>query len=250
MAKLHRSSPALPSAVTEEAPELCRLIAAWLAPDARRRTPAAEALAQLGGAPARLARPWPHPRTARARPASWGGGASSELLDEAVSKRLRLVLIRADSGSGKSRLVEHYLARCGERDGGVNLVSRCYPAERIAFRAIDGWVDGIASSLLDQRGSTLSLPPGALDCLAEVFPHLGRALGEPRAPSQSPAAEVLQRARHAFVGVIAALSAVAPVRLWADDLQWTDGDSLPLPARAARARRAADAPDQRARSDP
>lgn len=133
-------------------------------------------------------------------------------------------VVDGPSGIGKTTLVARALRERERHGSGLTLTARCYPAERVPFNAVDGCIDGLAAFFL-RRTAPEPDPGDALD-LSRVFPQF-----EPLAPSSSapPADEpsaLLPRARAGLAKILARLASQLPVRVFIDDFQWCDRDSL------------------------
>ncbi len=153
-------------------------------------------------------------------------GRRSELarIRERTDGEYHAFVVEGASGIGKTTLVERALDERQREKPGLTLFSRCYPAERVPFNAIDGCADGLAEFL---HGQT-ALEPYFDDAvhLSRVFPQLVR-LGLPGvAGGAEEREELLPRARAAFAKLLGRLAARLPVRLFIDDFQWCDRDSL------------------------
>jgi hypothetical protein len=165
-------------------------------------------------------------------------GRHAELarLHEAYERSRRgaavVVLVRGESGIGKTTLVRHFLDGLA-RDGATVLTGRCRERESVSYKAVDGLVEDLVQYLDDQPQAlvTALLPPHIAE-LTRLFPTLRAAAAVAHAPRPSP--DVLdqtllkQRAVAAFRELLAALAARAPLVLWIDDLQWSDAHSAAL----------------------
>ena len=148
------------------------------------------------------------------------------------------VLLRGESGLGKSALTSHFAAAC-EADGAMVLAGRCYERETVPFKAVDEVMDAISRELagLDGERVTSLLPVGA-GLLAQAFPTLRRvavwgALEPEIAPIEPRHARALVFA--ALRELLARLAATRPVVMAIDDLQWADADSVLLLTELMRA---------------
>jgi hypothetical protein len=148
----------------------------------------------------------------------------------------RAVVVRGESGVGKSTLVRAFLDAQGE--GALALAGRCYERELVPFKAVDGLVDALAGALRKREDAFVAdlLPPRAAILLA-AFPVLGRvdALARARAlPDGMDAREVRASMFAAFRELMRRLSEERPIVGAIDDLQWADADSLALLAELLR----------------
>lgn len=145
----------------------------------------------------------------------------------------QVVLVRGDSGIGKTALVEHFV-RLVARKGAIVLGSRCREREATSYKAVDGLIDDLVD-YLDRLPPDVAerLLPDGLEDLTRLFPTL-RTAAAVVAHSRSLALEgsdqslIKQRAIRAFRELLLALSKRAPLVLWIDDLQWSDPHSAAL----------------------
>jgi tetratricopeptide (TPR) repeat protein len=151
------------------------------------------------------------------------------------------VVVRGESGIGKSRLVRHFADSIAAGDKqAVILAGRCYERETVPYKALDGVVDALASFLarLPSSEADYFLPtrPAAL---VQAFPVLRRVPGmaqtrEQRDPLKRDPHELR---RDAFAGIREMLTRLAerrPLLVLIDDLQWADADSLAVVAEVLR----------------
>ena len=168
----------------------------------------------LAAAPA--ARPRP-PLCARADELQQLGVAWDRARRERVGQ---VVLVVAEPGEGKSRLLEELTSRA-RLDGATVALARAVPADQAnPWSAIAGL---LVAGLSDAPG-LVGAPPAALAALAPLDPALGA-----RFRVTTPAAP----AGDAFVAAAIAAADERPLLLALDDAQWTDAASLAaLPALA------------------
>jgi len=146
----------------------------------------------------------------------------------------RNLVVRGDSGMGKSALVRHFIEqRKGDVAELVTLSGRCYEREAVPYKAFDGVAEDLARSLrrLDDIDAALLLGYDGPLC-ARIFPALARLPAVRRAllPARELPNPQEQRLR-AFAAVRTVLGRLAdrgPVILSIDDGQWADADSLAL----------------------
>jgi serine/threonine protein kinase len=136
-----------------------------------------------------------------------------------------LVVVRGESGLGKTALVREFLAAKTQKDGGPLVLSgRCYEREFVPYKAFDGIVDALGEFLCREW---LASPPAGAAALARVFPVLRRVDGfDP--PSERVAGDPQDELARAFAALREVLGSVArgmPLVLAIDDMQWADADS-------------------------
>ncbi len=223
----------LVAGVPRDLDELCKDL---LRHDPERRPDGIEVLRRLG----HVSRA--HRRTRSGAPFV-GRGAEMARLDAAMAEVLAgqqtkagkavTVVVRGESGVGKSYLVRQFTSRLVARaPGAVILAGRCYERESVPYKALDGIVDELTGFLSATLASELpDLLPAGLRALAQVFPVLHQIVTTARAPSvideRDPQA-VRAEASAALRELLRRIAARYPVVLVIDDLHWTDADSLQL----------------------
>jgi eukaryotic-like serine/threonine-protein kinase len=147
-------------------------------------------------------------------------------LDVARAGRTAMVLIRGESGIGKSSLLQAFLARIGPADACV-LRGSCHERELIPFRAIDDLVCRLAERISDRSELSAFAPAlcRAFPVFREHFPEAGRDAQEQLPESLGPLTDGLS-------ALLAQVSREAPLVLAVEDLQWGDRDSARLLAAA------------------
>jgi DNA-binding SARP family transcriptional activator len=138
--------------------------------------------------------------------------------------RLGLLVVEAEPGGGKTRLVEELVARAG-LDGGV----------AVAMRAVPGDLEQPASAVLSlARGGLLAAPgvaganPAALATLAAQASEWAERFPQRAAASSSWTVDA------AVVEVLRVTSAEQPLLLVFDDAQWIDATSFQMIERLVR----------------
>jgi hypothetical protein len=241
-----RERPPRVSEVNPDAPaDLAVLCDGLLAREPAARLGAGDVLACL--APSRG--PTPRPRGAGPAPdvvvelgrAQFVGRVAELAALEAALAQVRAggtraVVVRGESGVGKSTLVRAFSEAQGEE--ALRLAGRCYERELVPFKAVDGLVDALAGALRKRDDAFVRalLPPRAALLLA-AFPVLGRvdALARaPQAPEGMDAREVRASMFAAFRELLRRLGEERPIVAVIDDLQWADADSLALIAELLR----------------
>jgi DNA-binding SARP family transcriptional activator len=149
----------------------------------------------------------------------------SALWREAARGRAQLVLITGEAGIGKSRLLEELRTFCAHR-GAATAEARSYPAEgALAYGPVAAWLR--AEPLAGRRHRR---DRGRRIELARVLPELDE--------SPRPLPESEQRAR-LFDALAHAVGVVEPLLLVADDVQWSDPETLQFLHYLVRSRPAA-----------
>ena len=142
------------------------------------------------------------------------------------------VIVRGESGVGKSSLVKRFAEHAASR-GAVVLSGRCYERESVPYKALDGVIDALTNYMVRiDRAEAAALLPAQTALLATAFPVLLRVEAVARSPK--PASELrdpLQLRARVFAAVRELLARLAdrrPLVVIIDDLQWADADSLAL----------------------
>ena len=148
------------------------------------------------------------------------------------------VLVRGESGLGKSRLARYFAdtIALGDRNA-VVLAGRCYERETVPYKALDGVIDAFGRFLsripIAEADSYLPTRPGAL---VQAFPVLRRVMGMSQTREQRRI-DPHEMRRGAFAAIREMLTRLAerrPVIVLIDDLQWADADSLAVLAEVLR----------------
>ncbi len=240
--KQHLDAPRVSALAGPDAPSwLDDLCAALLQREPQARPKEHEILARLGATT---------DATTHVRPASLptlggierrdfvGRAAELEALRDALLQTRRdalaAVVIRGDSGLGKTALARHFLSGELRRlaPDAVVLEGRCYERESIPFKAFDGVADALSRELRRMPSDAASaVLPLQVDALVRLFPVLLRveAMGDRPLPRREGDAR-RERARsfHAFRELLGRLCMRSPVVVFLDDLQWGDADSISL----------------------
>jgi hypothetical protein len=236
--KQHGRAPRLAALAPGAPPDLAGLCDRLLDGNPETRASGAEVLAVLAPVPAGRAVDPPSPRDEPIRFV----GRESELraLDaalEAVRKGdgARVLIVRGESGVGKSALVRAFLETRLERDEHappILLTARCYERELVPFKALDGLVDVLTGLLRQLDPDTIGrIVPDRAAVLLQAFPVLGRVPLIAHAPHQyvGPDPREVRASMFAvFRQLLRALGERAPIVAYIDDLQWADADSLAL----------------------
>jgi hypothetical protein len=146
---------------------------------------------------------------------------------EDPAPRGRLVLVRGESGAGKSALIDEALGRARDGDT-VTWRGRCHERERVPYRAFDLIIDDLATELAgDPR---LAREIEHVGALCRVFPVLAPLI-DPALGAEPPAADLRverERALLALAELFGQLMRAPRGVAVIDDLQWADEDSLEL----------------------
>ena len=219
--------------------DLAALCDRLLETDPELRASGPEVLAALAPAPVgRTIDPPPAPRDDAVRFV----GRESELdameatLD-AVRKGdgARVLIVRGESGVGKSALVRAFLEtrlETNENAPPILLTARCYERELLPFKALDGLVDVLTGLLRQLDPDTIArIVPDRAAVLLQAFPVLGRVPLIAHAPHQHVGPDPREVRASMFVvfrQLLRALGERAPIVAYVDDLQWADADSVAL----------------------
>jgi hypothetical protein len=146
--------------------------------------------------------------------------------DAAAAGGLVVATVLGPSGVGKTTLVEAFLTDVARARPGSTWRSRCYPDCSIPYPAVDGWIDDLLAWCQVSRATERE--PATQAAIAALLPLFQRldVLGVPPAAVE-PDRAVLEAAR-AFVALVGRVAQDGPLRLWLDDAQWADDDSLPF----------------------
>lgn len=239
MMQKQRSDPPPPRSLFPQVPaDLDALCCELLRFDPAARATGSDVLSRLGAEP--LARTT-EPSRSRSSGQRLFVGRESELqiLDEAyqVSRRgaAVTVVVRGESGMGKTALVRQFLDRLlVDESGPVILSGRCFERESVPFKAIDGVIDALCRQiLLMPEAEAGALLPRAAALLGDAFPVLRRVRAVAQAPrlqseSRLDPLELRTRLFAATRELVTRLADRRPLVIFIDDLQWADSDSLAL----------------------
>ncbi len=145
--------------------------------------------------------------------------------DTAARGAFECASLQGPSGSGKTALAQ-WLAHELEQRGWLVLHGRASTSEHVAFNALDGAIDDLASAL--SGNARRRLTTGLADALrdaATLFPVL-RDLAA--APASATSTGTRARGFEAMTEIVRRVAAESPVMLLVDDLQWADADSIAL----------------------
>lgn len=142
-----------------------------------------------------------------------------------------LVMVHGEPGMGKSTLLRAFTESL-PREVQV-YQGRCHETELVPFKGLDGAVDMLCEDLTRRPvADVAALALGDLAALAQMFPVLKRVPALARAHGGQSKTRSLHYTRRsasqAFRGLLARLTAAAPVVLIIDDLQWAGDDGVRL----------------------
>ncbi len=218
--------PSLPPALSE-------LVLALMDPEPTVRPDARtvmERLAQLDGDDTLEGEPLLRPFPSARMPFVGRGqelAGMRRALEAAQAGRFAFVHVGAESGLGKSALLQHFLTDLQD-DRALVLTSRCFERESVPYNAFDGFIDALADAFaVLGPAETEKMVPSRAYLLTQIFPVLARVPGfqafrvSGRLGTREDVVEVMQE----LVEKIAALRRLVLV---VDDLQWADAESLAL----------------------
>lgn len=215
-----------PAQIKSRFPLLCQLVQRLLAANPVERPTGSEIVAELSLSAGAIAhaglQPFRLPEGAELIGREAELASLMRAFEVTRSGRAAMVLIRGESGIGKSSLLEAFLARAAEQSASV-LRGICHERELIPFRAIDDLVCRLAERIVDR--STLGAYAPAL-CRAfpvfrDRFPGMNEELAEELNDPLKPLTEGLSI-------LLRQAAASGPLVLAVEDLQWGDRDSARL----------------------
>lgn len=216
--------------------ELAQLAWALLDPEPWRRPTAEQIRAVLGEPECERTTDIPRPSERRVSELFVGRARELEQLRSAfVQSRTKplLLLIRGESGIGKSTLVTHFVQSELAATSALVLRGRCYERESVPYKVLDSVIDELSRHLIASPPVKAGLSRAETTALLHVFPVLGRvpelqaADGEARELKEEGVHPVERRRRGfaALSKLIRSLAAKRPLVLCIDDVQWSDQDS-------------------------
>ena len=146
--------------------------------------------------------------------------------DAAASEGLVVATVLGPSGVGKTVLVEAFLTEVGRTRPGSTWRSRCYPDCSIPYPAVDGWIDDLLAWCQVSRAQEREA--ATRDAVAALLPLFQRLDVLGVAPATVEPDRAVVEAARAFVSLVGRVAQDGPLRLWLDDAQWADEDSLPF----------------------
>ena len=151
-------------------------------------------------------------------------------LRRAASGKPELVLLEAESGGGKSRLLEEVAHRGAQAGMWVLRGQGSQQVGQQPYQLLAGVVDGLTATAESSPEFAQRMRAGLrkhIGAIADVLPQLAGALGERTAKIAGPAAFAEARSIQALSAMIALIgSGDRPVMLVLDDCQWADDMTL------------------------
>jgi len=240
MMQKQRSDPPPPRSLFPEVPaDLDTLCCELLRFDPVARATGSEVLSRLGAEPLSRAAEPSRSRSSGGQRLFVGRETELRILDEAyqVSRRgaAVTVVVRGESGMGKTALVRQFLDRLLVAESSpVILSGRCFERESVPFKAIDGVIDALCRQiLLMPEAEAGALLPRSAVLLGDAFPVLRRVRAVAQAPrlqseSRLDPRELRTRLFAATRELVTRLADRRPLVIFIDDFQWADFDSLAL----------------------
>ena len=158
-----------------------------------------------------------------------------EALETVRGREPVAVLVEAESGIGKTALVQRFLDQVqASAEPALCFIGRCFERESLPYKALDGVMDAVSGHLsaLPEAEAARLLPGGIVAVIAQAFPAFRRI---DRAPvSNRELLEAVephvQRERifSALRDLFVRLAQDRTLIVVIDDLQWSDIDSLAL----------------------
>ena len=225
LSRMHRKGvvPRAASFNPQVPPELDALVDRMLSRDPAARPTALQIANSFSGTQS-------HPRALRRAHRFVGRDRELARIAERIADpapRGRLVLVRGESGAGKSALIDEAISRATDRDT-LTWRGRCHERERVPYRAFDLIIDDLATELAGDPGRARELEHAG--ALGRVFPVLA-PLVDPTHSAEAPAADLRverERALLAMAELFRHLLRAPRGVVVIDDLQWADEDSLEL----------------------
>ncbi len=157
-------------------------------------------------------------------------------------RRPEAVLIRGESGMGKSALIRRFLDEVRtETPDALILEGRCFEQEFVPFKALDRIIDSLVTHLRSLGPAVKSLLPHDVADLAALFPVLGEVdavATRQTAVDVHDRQEKQARAVGVFRALMQVLASHQELVLVIDDVQWGDADSARMLRALVRPRHA------------
>jgi eukaryotic-like serine/threonine-protein kinase len=224
--KLTMDAPRPSDFVREVPHDLEALCLRLLARDPRDRATSAEVARTLGVSNAGRGSPEPL-FVGRKRELE----ALSLAFEDVARGRAVTLVLEGESGVGKSALARRFVEDLRAREPPpLILAGRCHENESVPYNAFDAVIEALARHLMTRLPTARrDLLPGGIDCLAALFPTLGRVDGEARVmPAAVDARVVRDDAFDALRELLGNVARRWPTVVLLEDLQWADADSLGL----------------------
>ncbi|MGH1344939.1 MAG: protein kinase domain-containing protein [Nannocystales bacterium] len=141
----------------------------------------------------------------------------------------RLLLVRGQSGTGKSAMSRALLNAHEHAHHALILRGQCYERETVRYSGVDAVVDTLRAYLLELDPEDLErLLPGRSAALAVAFPVVEDLIAPTANELPTDPLELQRAASDAFRDLIVALSKTQPVLLFIDDLHWCSDETTRL----------------------
>ena len=224
-------APRSPSSVATATPkDLDALCTALMVHDPAARPDGSSVLRQLGDETALVTAARTEvsvSRTGRARELGVLDRAFRAMLD----LRCSAVVVRGESGMGKTTLIQHFLAAARVTCSDVVVLrGRCYERETVAYQAVDSLIDDLSHHLVQlPTADAASLLPREAGLLPRLFPVLGRVEAIATAPRVHVTADPQELRTRAFGALREVLQRMAerhPLVLILDDMHWVDASTV------------------------
>jgi len=151
----------------------------------------------------------------------------------ATSDRTVTVLVRGESGIGKTALVRAFTDGLIANQKALVVAGRCHEREAVPYKGVDGVIDALCQYLsrLDEQRLAELIPDNA-PLLPRMFPVLRRIEALVNAPAEISSSLEPHVIRawtfEALRDLLRRLAARQPLVVVIDDLQWADADSIAL----------------------
>lgn len=150
-------------------------------------------------------------------------------VEEGLQGTPRLLLVRGQSGTGKSAMARALLDAHAESQDALILRGQCYERETVRYSGVDAVVDALRAYLLELEPEDLELLlPGRSAALAVAFPVVEDLIAPSAVDLPTDPLELQRAAGDAFRDLIVQLSKTQRVLLFIDDLHWCSDETTRL----------------------